>query len=109
MAKGDKITKSKAKKWVKNYKDKHPKSDPKTLWSELFDKKIVTDLLSEPGCEGLRIYNSYDDNGNLKFILEGTDANGNNLLPANEESTTEAVFLVEDGSGCPINCPPNDL
>jgi hypothetical protein len=105
MANGGKITKAKAKAWVDRYKKKHDK-DPKKLFSELFDKSLIEDLLKEPGCAGLRVYNSYDENDDLHFVLVGTDANGNDLLPTTEESTTEVNSIVEDGRRCPPFCPP---
>ncbi len=108
MAKGEKISKAKAKKWVNNYKAKHSK-DKNFLSSMLFDKKVVVDMLNEPNCEGLRVYNAIDDEGNEHFVLVGTDANGGNLLPSSEESLTESYSLLDNGFPCPPNCPPDDL
>lgn len=116
MAKGEKISKSKARKWVNNYKKKHEKDD-NYLSSILFDKKIVMDMLNEPKCEGLRVYNAMDDDGSLHFILVGTDANGNNILPPTEEYTTKTILeatdgdpiLIDDGQKCPPDCPPDNL
>ena len=104
MANGEKISKAKAKKWVNNYKAKHSK-DKNYLLSMLFDKKTVIDMLSEDKCEGLRVYNAMDDEGQEHFILVGTDSSGNNLLPSSEESLTESYSLLDDGKRCPPNCP----
>lgn len=116
MAKGEKISKSKARKWVNNYKAKHSK-DKNYLSSMLFDKKIVMDMLNEDKCEGLRVYNAMDDEGKLHFVLVGTDANGNNILPAGDEYGARTIqesadgepILVNDGRSCPPNCPPDEL
>jgi hypothetical protein len=116
MAKGEKISKAKARKWVNSYKKKHEK-DKNYLSSILFNKKIVMDMLNEDKCEGLRVYNAMDDEGNLHFILVGTDANGNNILPPSDEYGAKTILdsaagepiLIDDGDKCPPICPPNDL
>lgn len=116
MANGEKISKAKARKWVNNYKKKHS-SDKNYLSSMLFDKAIVISMLNEHKCEGLRVYNAMDDEGKLHFVLVGTDANGNNLLPPGEEYTTKTVIdsadgdpiLLDDGKPCPPFCPDDDL
>lgn len=116
MAKGEKISKSKARKWVNNYKKKHEK-DKNYMSSMLFDKKIVTDMLKEARCEGLRVYNAMDDEGKLHFVLVGTDAKGNNLLPLGDEYAAKTILdsadgdpvLVDNGIPCPPHCPTDDL
>lgn len=112
MAKGEKISKSKARKWVDNYKKKHSK-DKNYLSSMLFDKKIVMSMLNEDKCVSLRVYNSMDDAGNLHFVLAGADEKGNPILPKEDEYTTRTAeesadgdpILVEDGERCPPYCP----
>jgi hypothetical protein len=115
--KGDKISKSKARKWVDNYKKKHGK-EKNFLSSMLFDKEVVLRLLSEKGCEGLRIYNALDDEGKEHFILVGTDAKGNNLLPKEEDDDASlsmsrmadgGAMLLNDGMPCPPFCPDDNL
>jgi hypothetical protein len=116
MAKGNKISKSKARKWVNNYKKKHSK-DKNFMSSMLFDKEIVLKMLKEDKCKGLRIYNALDEEGKLHFVLVGTDANGNNILPNEDEymaKTAQEVeggdpIMINDGDPCPDNCPPDDL
>lgn len=105
MANGGKISKSKAKKWVDNYRTKHSK-DKNYLLSMLFDKEVVIDMLNEDKCEGLRVYNAMDEEGKEHFILVGTDSKGNNLLPSSEESLTESYSLLDEGKRCPTDCPP---
>lgn len=116
MAKGNKISKSKARKWVNNYKKKHGK-DKNFLSSMLFNKDIVLKMLREDKCQGLRVYNALDDDGGLHFVLVGTDAEGRNILPSGDEylaKTIEEVdggdpIMINDGLPCPTYCPPDDL
>jgi hypothetical protein len=115
MAKGEKITKSKARKWVDSYKKKFGK-EKYFLSSMLFDKEIVLKLLSEQGCEGLRVYNALDDEGKEHFILVGADAKGNNILPDGDDdsstmnkATGSEAMLVDNGYPCPPACPDDNL
>jgi len=109
MAAGGKISKKQAREWVARYR-KENEGNPKVLYSETFDKEFIQELLNEPGCAGIRIYNSIDDEGQLQFILVGVDKDGKNILPNNEETTTEPVFLLEFGKRCPPFCVvENDL
>lgn len=114
MAKGEKISKAKARKWVDNYKKKHSK-DENFLSSMLFDKKIVMSMLNEDKCEGLRVYNALDDEGKIHFVLVGADAKGNNILPTGDEYMAKTIdegdggdpILINDGDPCPDDCPPD--
>ncbi|NBW38020.1 MAG: hypothetical protein EBR30_23970 [Cytophagia bacterium] len=114
MAKGEKINKKTARKWIKNYEKKH-RGDKNYLSSMHFHKKIVMDMLNEESCVGLRIYNAMDDEGKLHFILVGTDAQGKNILPAEDDyvaarSTVDSSdggepILINNGFPCPPHCP----
>ncbi|MCZ8021876.1 MAG: hypothetical protein O9302_14770 [Cyclobacteriaceae bacterium] len=107
MAAGGKISKKQAREWVARYR-KENEGNPKVLYSETFDKDLIQELLNEPGCAGIRIYNSIDDEGKLQLILVGVDSNGKNILPSNEESTSEAEILLEFGKRCPPYCVDED-
>jgi len=109
MAAGGKITRKQAREWVARFR-KENEGNPKVLYSETFDKDLIQELLNEPGCAGIRIFNSIDDEGQLQFILVGVDKKGKNILPANDESTTDPELIVEWGQRCPPICnDENDL
>lgn len=102
-----KITKSKAKKWADRFS-----REGKGAKSVMFSKAEVLAVLNQDGCEGLRIYNAYnEDNKQTPYtmFLVGTKADGTNLLPNNEESISEDYSIWDDGRICPPDCPPNDL
>jgi hypothetical protein len=69
---------------------------------ETFDKAEVMDMLSQSGCESLRIYYGMDDKLNVHAILVGADENGADMLP----NTEPAGVILEDGQRCPPYCPP---
>ena len=61
--------------------------------SGAFNSKPVTELLSQPGCVGLRIYHGRSATGEPAIILVGVDAKGNDM--------TEGVLLDVH-----LPCPP---
>lgn len=100
-----KITKDKAKKWADKFK-----KDGKGARSVMFPKADLLELLSQNDCEGLRIYNAYDEEAGqypYTMFLVGTKADGTNLLPDASATTTYSIW--DDGARCPDKCPPNDL
>ncbi len=116
MAKGEKISKAKARKWINNYKRKHEK-DKNYMSSMLFHKKVVMDMLNEDKCVGLRVYNALDEEGKIHFILVGTDEKGKNILPPGDEYAAKTVeenadgdpILINNGEPCPPFCIGDDL
>jgi hypothetical protein len=61
--------------------------------SGAFNGKPVMELLSQPGCVGLRIYRGRGAGGESSLILVGVDAKGNDM--------TEGVLLDTH-----LPCPP---
>jgi len=45
-----------------------------------FHKDQVIEMLSQPGCEGLRIYHGISGEGKPAFVLVGIDGDGKDLL-----------------------------
>jgi hypothetical protein len=101
-----KITKDKAKKWADKFK-----KDGKGARSVMFPKADLIELLNQDKCEGLRIYNAFDDEkSQYTMMLVGTTADGTNLLPDDKTvSATATYFIWDDGQACPSYCPSNDL
>ncbi len=63
--------------------------------SHMYDKQFILDILSQEGCDGIRLYHGKDD-GNHVMVLVGTDANGNDM---------QNGVIVEKGTRCPVICP----
>ncbi|HRJ31076.1 MAG TPA: hypothetical protein PLV21_14030 [Cyclobacteriaceae bacterium] len=102
-----KISKAKAKKMADQFK----KEGGQAARSVNFEASQFETLLKEPGCVGIRVYNAYDeDKKQFTMFLVGTDAKGNNLLPADEFRTDgDPNSIEDDGKPCPPVCPGNDL
>jgi hypothetical protein len=101
-----KIDETKAKKWVKKFKD----NKTGVVSSAVIPKSVIEDILKQPNCEGIRVYNAFneidaDGKKGYTMIALGTDASGENQLPA--MSTSYSIW--DDNQTCPPNCPSNDL
>lgn len=86
---------------------------PDSVNGARFDRIAFDNLLSQPNCTGVRIYLGLHDPADPKhandasmwtFVLIGTDADGNDIIPPQGAKT--------DGSGGgpeqdPVLCPPS--
>ncbi len=98
------ITLSAAVALTKLYRDNRPENLP---ICETFESAAVLSLLSETGCQYLRVYYGMDANNDIHAVLVGADEQNADLLPASDEETGTGVNeILEDGYRCPRNCPP---
>ncbi len=108
---GGDISLDEAKKWTKNFRDKH--HDPNEIKAHMFGKSIIHKVLSQHDCVGMRIYYAIDDSGQKHLLLVGVDKEGNDQIP------TEIMYgsspntpmlnnsIADKSSPCPPNCPTN--
>ena len=109
---GEKMKKSKAKKWVKKYQKENPKAE---LQGYLFGKEILEKLCNYPGSEGLWIFKGLNDDNEECFVLFPADEEGNILDRKKIKSLGAAASSNEDedsldlpannGTKCPPDCP----
>lgn len=72
-----------------------------TIISHAFSRDIIDEILAQPGCEGIRIYNAIDDNNIATVVIVGIDCNKDDLFTGT---------LAEHSDRCPTICPaPNPL
>lgn len=91
--KDHRISLSDAAAQTRRYRDHVGKADaPK---SGFFFRKLIDELLAQPGCAGLRICYARTDKGEDSLVLVGVDKNGNDMV----EGT-----LLEDAFYCPPIC-----
>lgn len=67
-----------------------------TIISHMLSRDIIDEILAQPGCEGVRIYNAIDDGDIRTLIVVGVDANQNDLCHG---------VLAEHTTKCPTMCP----
>jgi len=72
-------------KMIKNHQDANPSQEAQCF---TIGKNIIEQVLSQPGCVAMRIYNAMDDAGNQTLVYAGVDEKGNTILeyPAINES-----------------------
>lgn len=87
------ITLPEAAAMTKRFRDNNP---PGTTIAFAFDRSIIDEILSNPNCQGIRIYRAIDSANCQTVVVTGTDASGNDLY----NST-----LAEYANKCPDNCP----
>lgn len=70
--------------------------------SETFNRQAFEELLSKPGCKGIRLYYGMDETGQLRAIFVAVDENEADLLPA--EAGVADGSIIEVGKICPPDC-----
>jgi hypothetical protein len=101
---GDPLDLGTAKKWAANYRA--TLSDADEIQAHYFGFEIIKQILSQPGCVGIRMYYAIDDSGEKKLILVGVDSNGENLMPSENGKTSDEGNILGDYSlPCPDYCP----
>jgi hypothetical protein len=77
---------------------------------ETFEKQSVLALLSTPSAENLRIYMGEKENGDICAVLVAANAEGSDLLPVENNSSTDTeddAIILEEAIRCPPICPPD--
>lgn len=75
---------------------------------ESFDRGPFDKLLQREDCKGIRIYYGMKENDHrVHAIVVGFDADGKDILPTTAIAMdgTDPI-IIENGMGCPIDCPP---
>lgn len=88
---------------------------PSSLNAGRFDRIALDNLLSQPGCAGIRIYMGMDlpgSNNNPSlwtFVLVGTDASGNDMVGTQGASSPRGAMAGSGGDTeeHPYVCPPD--
>lgn len=60
-------------KMVKDFQDAYP-NEKKWFYA---GTEILTKILNQPDCQGIRFYSALDENGNKTFVFVGIDSNEN--------------------------------
>lgn len=69
---------------------------PGTIISHLLTREIIEEILAQPNCEGIRIYNAIDDTNTATLVVTGVDSNQDDLFNG---------VLAEHTIKCPTWCP----
>ena len=77
---------------IKNYRQANPTD---VQWY-MVGKEIIENILSQPGCVGLKFYNAYNEAGEKTLVYVGIDQNGQAILEYSVINT-EGKLAAEKG------------
>ncbi len=72
---------------------------PNVTTAVYYTSNVYTDIMSQKGCVGIRIYNAVDASGNMTNVLVGVDAKGNDMYNGK---------VYDLGALCPPSCSQNN-
>ena len=93
--------------WIINYQESESARErQKTVTkAHFFGKEKILKLLNEDECVGIRIYYGLDENEDQKLFIVAVEANMNDILPLDMESTSEDGPMILDLTWpCPPYC-----
>ncbi len=94
---GERISLQEGAELTSNYRTAHPNE---TI-AQFMGKDIINDILTQPGCVGIRIYYGLNNQGEKNIVLVGTDSQENDLTSG---------IIADRALPCPLNCSnPNPL
>ena len=73
---GEEIGIDLAVQFVKDYQ----KANPSDTNHYIIGRKILEQILSQPGCEGIKFMNAYNEIGEKTLVYVGLNKNGNSIL-----------------------------
>lgn len=88
---GEQITITEGSAWTKTYQSRNEGK----VKAHFYGINKLNEILTQPGCQGIRIYRAIDDNGADCLVLVGSDEDENDM--------TDGV-LIEMGVKCPPRC-----
>jgi hypothetical protein len=99
---GEEISHELAAKMVKNHHDKH--SLDKSC-SYVIGKKIMEEILSQPGCIGLRFFDAYNESGEKTLVYVGIDAMGKSILEVTTVNSDGKIAVIKSIVGDQLLAP----
>ncbi len=89
---GEFIELSTAEVYLARFREQYPEY----IKAEIFTKSFIEELIAQPGCEGVRIYNGIDDEGVGCYVLVATNSEDQDMV--------DNCLLLEGGGACPRHC-----
>jgi hypothetical protein len=83
---GEEISHELGAEMVKDYQT----ANPTDIKAYFIGRNIITEILAQPGCVGVKFYNAYNEEGKKTLVYMGVDEFGQNLV--------EYKIIKSDGS-----------
>lgn len=98
---GEAIALSQAAEWTRNYRNKRMDTAiGEIAKAHFFGRDILSKILEQEGCVGIRMYYAEDNNGQKQLILIGANAEGEDM---------EDGIIADRSRICPPDCVESGL
>jgi hypothetical protein len=74
---GEEVTLEQASGWTANFRNGMA---PGAIKAHFMGEDLIRDIVKQPGCQGIRIYNGVNDAGEACLIFVGADANEDDMI-----------------------------
>jgi len=89
---GEQVTHELGAQFINNFHQAHP-TDAKAY---VIGKDIINQILSQPGCEGIKVYNAINEFGQKTLVYVGLNAEGKALVNYSSISQ-QGTLTMQDG------------
>ena len=97
---GSFLPEARLKKFIQRHQDHHE------VRAHFFGKEILTNILNQPGCMGIRFYYGIDDQGQKALVLVGADEKGTNIWSGKAGKGKLKAAVRQLGGDLSYPCPP---
>jgi len=73
---GEEITQDLGAQFIKDYQ----KANPNDVKAYIIGKDIISQILAQPGCEGIQFYNAVNEFGQKTLVYVGLNAEGKEMV-----------------------------
>lgn len=87
-------------KMIKNHYDQHPDD----VVAHFMGRNIIENILSQPGCVGIRFFHGLNELGIRQLVLVGVDKDGKNILEYKIGDEKHKGIVADMAKACPPYC-----
>jgi len=94
------LPEARLKKFIQRHQDHHE------VRAHFFGKEILTNILNQPGCMGIRFHHAIDEKGQKTLVLVGADEKGANIWSSGKAAKGKLKAVRQLGGDGAYPCPP---
>jgi hypothetical protein len=99
---GEEITHELAAKMVKDHHDKYTLDESHSYY---IGKDIVNQVLSQPGCVGIRFFDALNETGEKTLVYVGVDAKGKSIIEITTINDNGKLAVIKSTIGDQLYTP----
>ncbi len=101
---GEEISHELGAKMVKDFQDAHPED----VTANYIGRNILENILSQPGCAGIRFYNAINETGRKTLVYVGVDTDEKLITAYTGVNTSGELIQVQGIVADRSTCPPGE-